>query len=649
MTVLLENHHDDLHDVRLATGTRGLIAEFNTAGVLTAADAHVATTLGRLCGESNDQVLLAAALAVRSVREGSVCLYLAEAHRSAADVEDSADLAALPWPEPSAWLATCAGSPLIAVGTNGPEDRPLRLVDGLLYLDRYWREEQLVRAELDARTSRTPLTVDTDRLRAALDRLFPSPSPDLQRLAVAASVTGWVTVVAGGPGTGKTTTVARLLAVLNETPNAPPRVALVAPTGKAAARMQEAVTSEFARLVGEGIDVPSAPPASTLHRLLGWRPDSHSRFRFNRHNHLPHDVVVVDETSMVSLTLMSRLLEAMRPDAQLVLVGDPDQLASVEAGAVLGDLVRRQPRPAPDDRSTHLIALLPGDVQPADEVELELRNDVVRLRTVHRYGGAIAELAEAIRRGRADDVMAVLTRGDTQVEFVETDLDTRNPHGIDGLRSDVVNAGRALIEAALAGDAPAAVAALEQHRLLCAHRRGPYGVARWSQEVERWLAAAVPEFDPEREWYISRPLIVTANDYELGLYNGDTGVIIDGGAGPLAAFTRGTDLVEVAPGRLDAVQTVHAMTIHRAQGSQFASVSVMLPPDSPLLTRELLYTAVTRARESVRVLASEASVGAAIDRLVLRASGLRERRADPSWPAPGSPLPAQRGELPWRR
>ena len=627
MTVLLENPHDDLHDVRLATRARGLLAEFNAAGVLTSADIHVATTVGRLCGESNDDVLLAAALAVRAVREGSVCLDLAEAHRSAGDVDDPADLKALPWPEPSAWLAACAESPGIAIGVDGPEDRPLRLVDGLLYLDRYWREEQLVRDQLDTRTSRTPPVVDTERLRAAGDRLFPGAAPDLQRLAVAACVTGWVTVIAGGPGTGKTTTVARLLAVLAETLETTPRVALAAPTGKAAARMQEAVTEEFARLTREGIDVPPAPPASTLHRLLGWRPDSRSRFRFNRHNHLPYDLIVVDETSMVSLTLMSRLLEAMRPDAQLVLVGDPDQLASVEAGAVLGDLVRRRPRPVPDDRSTYLSSLLPGDVQPVDEVETELRTDVVRLRTVHRYGGAIAELAEAIRRGRADDVMAVLRRGDPQVEFVETDLDARNPAGLDGLRADVVNAGRALIEAAFAGDPPAALEALDQHRLLCAHRRGPYGVARWSQEVERWLAAAVPEFEPDREWYIGRPLIITANDYELGLFNGDAGVVIDRSTtGPAAVFTRGTDVIEVAPSRLDAVQTVHAMTVHRAQGSQFARVSALLPPsESPLLTRELLYTAVTRARQSVRVLGSEASIRTAVDRPIVRASGFRPR------------------------
>jgi exodeoxyribonuclease V alpha subunit len=618
---------DDLHDDRLAARAQGLLAQFNAAGVLTAADVHVASTLGRLCGESSDPVLLAAGLAVRGVREGSVCLDLAEAHSSAGDMEDQADLEALPWPGPSPWLTECSNSPLIAVGVNGPDNRPLRLVDGLLYLDRYWREEQLVRAELDARTTRTPPDVDTNRLRTALDQLFAAPAPDLQRLAVAACVTGRITIVAGGPGTGKTTTVARLLAVLHQTFEAPPRVALAAPTGKAAARMQEAVAEEFARLVDNGMELPSPPPASTLHRLLGWRPDSHSRFRFNRHNHLPYDFVVVDETSMVSLTLMSRLLEAVRPDAQLVLVGDPDQLASVEAGAVLGDVVRRPPRAAPDQRSAQLTALLPGDMQPAGDVEPELRNDVVRLRTVHRYGGAIADLAEAIRRGRSDDVIEVLRRGDPQVELVETDLDARNPRGIDGLRDDIVNAGGALVEAALTGDATGALQAADQHRLLCAHRRGRYGIERWSNQVERWLAATIPAFEPDREWYIGRPLIITANDYELGLYNGDTGVVVDGGnAGPLAVFTRGTDIVSVAPSRLGAVQTVHAMTVHRAQGSQFTRVSVVLPPTSPLLTRELLYTAVTRARISVRVLGTEQSLRAAVDRPVVRASGLRERR-----------------------
>ena len=628
MTALL-----DPYDARLATRASGLLATYNAAGVITAADVHVAATLGRLGDEADESVLLAVALAVRAVRQGSVCLELSAARASVGDVEEPVDLDSLPWPDAEAWRRTVEASPLVAVGENDSTARPVRLVGDLLYLDRYWREERLVADVLAARAARPSPPVDLDRLDSALGRFFTGSAPDHQRLAVAAAATGWVTVVAGGPGTGKTTTVARLVAVMHALLETEPRIALAAPTGKAAARLQEAVGAELTWLAGHGVEVPAPPAASTLHRLLGWRPDSHSRFRHDHGNHLPYDVVVVDETSMVSLTLMSRLLEAVRPDARLVLVGDPDQLASVEAGAVLGDLVHRPPRPGPDRRLELLSRLLPTDLQPSQEVEAELCNDVVRLRTVHRYRGAVAELAEAIRRGDADATVAVLRGGDEMVRLVEdVTVAARTPAGLASLRADVVAPGRQMVAAARHGDAELALRALEQHRLLCAHRRGPYGVARWAIEVERWLAAAVDGYALDGEWYVGRPLIVTANDYELGLYNGDTGVVVDrGGPGPVAVFARGTELVEVAPSRLGAAATVHAMTVHRAQGSQFARVSVLLPPpESPLLTRELLYTAVTRAREAVRVIGTEEAVRAAVTRQVVRASGLRARRGGPA-------------------
>ncbi len=619
----------DPYDIRYAARATGTLAVFNRIGVLSAADVHVAGTLGRLGGESDERVLLAIALAVRAVRLGSVCIDLADVHTSAAaDAEESVDLAALPWPAPDGWHAACEVSPLVAVGVDGAADRPVRLVDGLLYLDRYWRQEQLVRVELDARAMLQPSSVDPVRLRAALDRLFPGDAPDYQRLAAAACVTGSVTVVAGGPGTGKTTTVARLLALLHDVLDRPPRVALAAPTGKAAARLQEAVADESLKLTDGDRATLGPASASTVHRLLGWRPDSHSRFKHNRTNRLPFDVVVVDETSMVSLTLMSRLLEAIRPDSRLVLVGDPDQLASVEAGAVLGDLVGRAPRSGPDSRLDFLTSLLPSDVQPVAEVAAELRNDVVRLRKPHRFGGAIARLAEAIRLNRPDEVVAVLRSGGPDVAFLETvDVEARTPAGLDGLRSDVVGAGVAVCDAARAGDVAAALAELDRHRLVCAHRHGPYGVARWTAEVERWLADAIEGYAAEGEWYRGRPLIVTANDYELKIYNGDTGVVVDGGPrGPVAAFARGSEPLLLAPSRLSGIHTVHAMTVHRGQGSQFSRVSVLLPPaDSPLLTRELFYTAVTRAKTFVRVIGTEGAVRLAVGRPVLRASGLRRQ------------------------
>jgi exodeoxyribonuclease V alpha subunit len=425
----------------------------------------------------------------------------------------------------------------------------------------------------------------------------------------------WTSVLAGGPGTGKTTTVATLLAVLrDQDPSL--RIALAAPTGKAAARLSEALAE---------VDLPDADraritglSASTIHRLLGPIRGS-SRFRHDRHRHLPFDVVVVDETSMVSLTLMARLLEAVRPDARLVLVGDPDQLASVEAGAVLGDLVAAPADPEPMfDRALGRVGA-PGP---------PVRGGVTVLDRTWRFQGTIATLAAAIREGDADAAVAALRAGHHDVVFVEdADLTTRDPGGLRELREEVVGGAAETELAALDGDASLALTRLDEHRLLCAHRRGPWGVTRWAADVERWVLEAGPVADRDEEWYPGRPLLVTANDHDRGIYNGDTGVVISTPRGARAVFARGGAPVEIAPALLDGIATVHAMTVHRAQGSQFARVSVILPPaESPLLTRELLYTAVTRARTKVRLVGSEDAVRAAIARPIGRASGLRRRR-----------------------
>jgi exodeoxyribonuclease V alpha subunit len=593
----------DPHDARLARRAAGILAAFNAAGVLEPADVHVAARIGRLGGEAGEDVLLAVALAVRAIRLGSVCVELAAVRRTVLGAGDEpVDVSALPWPEPVAWAVACAASPLVALGTGRPDGRPLRLVDGLLYLERYWRQEELVRTELAARTDAPPAPVDLERLRTRLDELFGAgvdPREDRQRLAAAVAALRPVTVLAGGPGTGKTTTVAAILALLRGQPGPPPRIALAAPTGKAAARLQEAV-----RAAGAG-DLA----ASTLHRLLGWRPGT-GRFRHHRYDRLPYDVVVVDETSMVSLTMMARLLEAVRTDARLVLVGDPDQLASVEAGAVLGDLARAPGRPEP-----HLDAALRALGLPGGVV-----NGVVTLQHVWRFRGAIAAFATAVQTGDADAAVALLRRGCDDLAFAESNT-AAAPNA---LRADVVDAATALATAARANDVPAALVALDRHRVLCGHRRGPFGVARWSREIERWLADALPDLTAHGEWYPGRPVLVTANDHEAGLYNGDTGVVVATPDGPRVAFPGLA--APVVPSRLTDVATVHATTVHRGQGSQFERVTVVLPPaESPLLTRELLYTAVTRAREFVRVVGSEAAVRAAVARPVSRASGLRHR------------------------
>jgi exodeoxyribonuclease V alpha subunit len=330
----------------------------------------------------------------------------------------------------------------------------------------------------------------------------------------------------------------------------------------------------------------------------------------------------------VSLTLMARLLEAVRPAARLILVGDPDQLSSVEAGAVLADVVRAPGRgvEALQARLVSVGAATDHDAAPV--------HGVVQLTHTWRYGGAIEALAQAVRESDPDAAMAVLRSGADGVGFTELDLDAQvdqpDPSLFTDLAAEVRRAGVGTSDAARAGDVPAALRALDQHRLLCAHRRGPYGVLRWSLEVERWLADAVPGYGSDGEWYVGRPLLVTANDYEMSLYNGDTGVIVYTPAGVRAAFARGAEATLYPPVRLDSIQTVHAMTVHRAQGSQFETVSFIVPPvDSPLLTRELLYTAVTRASKRVQVFGCEAAIRRAILRPANRASGLGNRLAGP--------------------
>ncbi len=420
-------------EVRLARRAGGLLREFNEAGVLTAADVHVAVRIGRLGGTDDEDALLAAALAVRAPRLGHVCVDLATIRTTAStDLEVPIDLQELRWPKEREWIDRLGDSPLVGV------DRPLHLEGATLYLDRFWSEECQVAADLLALAEPAAGDVDIGLLAAGVERLFPAADePDYQRLAAASAVLRRFSLIAGGPGTGKTTTVARVLALLDEQAAAggrrPPLVALAAPTGKAAARLEEAVHSEAGTLsLGAGEQARLAQlRGTTLHRLLGFEPGNRSRFRHHRLNRLAHDVVVVDETSMVSLSLMARLVEAVRSDARLILVGDPEQLASVEAGAVLGDIVgpaaggMRMRSPARER-----LAAAAGQAVPASEPEsgTPIGDGTVVLRRVHRFEGRIGELAEAIQRGDAAGAVALLAGGDAGVCWI-TDRPCSRPAG----------------------------------------------------------------------------------------------------------------------------------------------------------------------------------------------------------------------------
>ncbi|GAB3078109.1 exodeoxyribonuclease V subunit alpha [Nocardioides zeae] len=620
---------DGPHDHRIAAAApEGVLRAFNHAGVLTAADVQVATRVTGLAvladgrGAEDDLALLALALCVRSVRSGSVCLDLDTVTVSTA-APDGWD-----WPDHDTWCAAIDDSALVATGV-------LHRGGSLVHLDRYLREERQVADDLRVRERQPAPAVDLGVLEHGVTRVFPAPEDEEQRTAARHALTRRTTVLTGGPGTGKTTAVAGLLALLAEQAEhdprgRAPRVALAAPTGKAAARLTEAVAESAQRFAAADSErvarLVQGAPATTLHRLLGARPDSSVRFRHHRGNRLPHDVVVVDEASMLSLTLTARLLEAVRPDARLLLVGDPDQLASVEAGAVLADLVAGF-----------------GDATGRE-------SPVVRLRTSHRFGASIGALAAALRDADVERGTGPATGEPAAAERVlgllrdvrrrpGAPVDPTAPVGFvamaepategaldEALRPLVLPTARAVRAAALAGDAAAALALLAEHRLLCAHRSGPAGVAAQNRRVETWLAEEDPGVVPGGS-YAGRPLLVSRNDPGLGLANGDTGVVVRAPDGAFrAVFATPGRPRELALSRVGDVETMHALTIHKAQGSQAERVTVLLPgPESRLLTRELLYTAVTRAQRSVCLVGSEEAVTAAVGRHVQRASGLRER------------------------
>jgi exodeoxyribonuclease V alpha subunit len=332
---------------------------------------------------------------------------------------------------------------------------------------------------------------------------------------------------------------------------------------------------------------------------------------------------------------MARLLEGVRADARVLLVGDPEQLASVEAGAVLGDIVGpalNGPRLTLDAEAhlERLTGAAPAAVTPPTGGRVG--DAIAVLRSNYRFSGPLADLARAVRGGDAGGVLEALSSGGSGVRWLQLDDDddlasVARSSRLEPVRAAVVSSGAAVFEAAAARDGAAALDALAQFRLLCAHRRGAAGVSSWTQQIEDWLSESVEGFVPMGDWYLGRPVIVTANDYGLRLFNGDTGVVVareEGGVG--VAFHRGGGLISLSPSRLAAVETVYAMTVHKAQGSEFRRVAVLLPqPSSPALSRELLYTAVTRARETLFVVGSEASIRGAVSRPIARASGLTRR------------------------
>ncbi len=607
------------------------------AGVFGPGEVHLANTLARLAVRDqqrrdqqrrdqpqeplDDLVILAAAVAARAPRSGHVCVELDDVHRMVVDRRVDAGVDAGPgvdtgavanmcaelvWPDPAVWAAALVASPVVSDGAQGSRSllRPLVWDGGRLYLHRLWSDEVGVAAALRARA--TAMGGHPGRAAAVRQVFGTDPATDRQHQAAQLALEGLLAVVVGGPGTGKTRTVARLLAAaVVATPGV--QLALCAPTGKAAARMTDAVQAAVQQLAVESqvsaqaLDRLRDAQAVTVHRLLGRRRGG--RMRHDRRSPLPHDLVIVDETSMVDLPLMASLLDALRPDAQLVLVGDPDQLASVEAGTVVSDLVAPAPADTPSVLAGRVVELVVG----------------------HRFsaGSGIAELADAVRRGDPGAVLALLADGREDVAMVSPE----DADAVESLRAAVIDGATDVALRARAGDAQGAVDAARRLKVLAATRAGPWGLYEWSDLIEQGVGERVPELRVNRRWEAGRPFLVTRNDPVARVANGDTGVVVDlHGRLVLMIDTGAGQPVPVPVARLDQVEPWWAMTIHKSQGSEFDHVVVSLPStDSPVLTRELLYTAVTRARQSVTIVADEATVARAVQRPVSRASGLRDR------------------------
>jgi exodeoxyribonuclease V alpha subunit len=685
------------------------LATWAEAGWLRSLDLALARLLVQQCPQASAHLPLAVVLLAHNEGRGHTCLPLDELLASADAANGSTlragpvSLVTTPWLDGTPAAQAALARTLAAVGTDltrwqgallcsgavvtddavtpTRHDSPLVLADSRLYLRRHHRDEQAVAQAVLARvalagpgdTAQAAALPEPAQVRLWLDRLFGAPDPaalDWQRSACAIALRGRLALITGGPGTGKTYTVARLLALVMAVHPQPQglRIALAAPTGKAAARLKQSIDSALQQLAAA---LPGAldwallqarlAQSLTLHKLLGARPDTRRLARDARHP-LEVDLLVVDEASMVHLEMMAALLAALPAHARLVLLGDKDQLASVEAGAVLGDLCADAAAGGYDDDTAAWIQACTGQTLPAayryagpmhaTPSPRPLARQTVMLRESRRFQGPIGDLALAVNAGQVDAARALLGLG-ASPPVPASDGSLAAPAGATPAEvCRIAVHGRAGNQASAIGyidylrllrQGPgrsdssdpnarldwvrAVLQAFERCRVLCAVREGEWGVAGLNQAIERtlrhegWIAR-------QGEWYEGRPVMVTRNDPALGVYNGDVGLALRG-SGPADGglrvwFLDGEQPRSVLASRLAAVETAYAMTVHKSQGSEFAHTVLVLPPHAnPVLTRELVYTGITRARLAFTLIAPEPAVfDLALQRRTRRASGL---------------------------
>ncbi|MCQ8105012.1 exodeoxyribonuclease V subunit alpha [Methylomonas sp. SURF-2] len=609
-------------------------------GWLSRLDRAFAGFLLDLDPSASDGVVWAGALVSHQLGRGEVYLDLeklganpgptlaipADEARQAADETCIRELAQLNAYSLADWLRTLAHSSLIAPAAGST---PLVLHGARLYLRRYWQYQQILDSEIGSRLQPVRDSLPASLL-AEIDDLFDSDAAqtDWQKVACVLALRARFAIITGGPGTGKTTTLTKLLSLLIQLAADERQrklsILLAAPTGKAAARVSESISKALEHLaLADHIRRQIPKKAATLHRLLGSRPDSR-RFQHHRHNPLAADIVIVDEASMIDLEMMAALLDALPAEAQLILLGDKDQLASVEAGSVMGDLCRGAERAAYDAAALAWLSRYAGVSLPAAEAGSAINQQTAMLRRSHRFGAdsGIGQLAGAVNAGDAGRAQAILRDKPAYPDL----------HGL--LLSDTADARLKQLISAETGDAPGyghyrrmveqpprdaadydrwaldVLRAFDRFRVLCAVRRGDWGVEGLNQRIEQWL------FPGKKSalWYPGRPVMISRNDYNLGLMNGDIGITLSDAAGkPRVVFpdseVGGEALRWISPMRLPDAETAFAMTVHKSQGSEFHHVALLLPATSgPVLTRELVYTGITRAKAQFTLLESRPDV-----------------------------------------
>jgi exodeoxyribonuclease V alpha subunit len=659
-----------------------LLERWVERGWLRALDKAFVAFLADLDPTADSLVLLAAALTSHQLGHGHVCLDLFETLKEpdfALSLPPEGDLLSTPMLLPSAllkaldgatWCQALADSVLVARAGDNSEaaaQKPLVLSDRRLYLRRYWTYERRIDAALHRRLTQVdPAPSDlAQRLEALFGPASPAPDAliDWQKLACALATRGAFSIITGGPGTGKTTTVVRLLALLQSPAverGKPLRIRLAAPTGKAAARLTESISHQVQSLqVPEQVRQKIPSDVTTVHRLLGSRPGTR-HFRHHAGNPLPLDVLVVDEASMIDLEMMANLLDALPPHARMVLLGDKDQLASVEAGAVLGDLCRDAEAGMYSPQTQTWLESVSGEdlsksgLQQGDNVQHALAQQVVMLRHSRRFvaGSGIGQLAKLVNQQQDQDARSLLVHGDYKDLFSlalkgEQDralsrlLLDGHGSGPQGYRHylGVMHAQRpqdltSIDDPRCIDWARKVLNAFDEFQLLCAVRKGPWGVEGLNQRITQTLFAA-QLIESDQQWYEGRPVLMTRNDYGLGLMNGDIGIALRLPEGApeenrqalRVAFPRndGSGGVRfVLPSRLNDVETVYAMTVHKSQGSEFAHTALILPEAlNPVLTKELIYTGITRAKNWFSLIEPRQGVfEEALRRKVKRLSGL---------------------------